>query len=114
MRISDWISDVCSSDLQLRQATRQANSGVLASEVGALRALTLTRESASSVRRKPDHGRLGVGGPKPLNAQRNVIERSGTADRKSVVSGKSVAVRVDLGGGRHLKKKQQHNNNNEI
>src|SRR3546814_17791339 len=29
-------------------------------------------------------------------------------DRKSVVSGKSVSVRVDLGGGRSLKKKNKH------
>src|SRR3546814_17564850 len=32
------------------------------------------------------------------------------ADRKSVVSGKSVSVRVDLGGGRIIKKKQKENN----
>src|SRR3546814_11973616 len=31
-------------------------------------------------------------------------------DRKSVVSGKSVSVRVDLGGSRFIKKKKQHNN----
>src|SRR3546814_15020728 len=30
-------------------------------------------------------------------------------DRKSVVSGKSVFVRVDLGGRRRLKKKKKHN-----
>src|SRR3546814_9903750 len=32
-------------------------------------------------------------------------------DRKSVVSGKSVSVRVDLGGRRIIKKKKQHNKN---
>src|SRR3546814_19308273 len=31
----------------------------------------------------------------------------GGLDRKSVVSGKSVAVSVDLGGGRHIKKKKK-------
>src|SRR3546814_15340203 len=30
-------------------------------------------------------------------------------DRKSVVSGKSVSVRVDLGGGRIIKQKKNHN-----
>src|SRR3546814_17838349 len=34
-----------------------------------------------------------------------------TPDRKSVVSGKSVSVRVDLGGRRIIKKKKQHLNN---
>src|SRR3546814_19603172 len=33
-----------------------------------------------------------------------------TADRKSVVSGKSVSVRVDLGGRRIIKKKNKHQN----
>src|SRR3546814_18289639 len=32
-------------------------------------------------------------------------------DRKSVVSGKSVSVRVDLGGRRIIKKQTRHNNN---
>src|SRR3546814_12707502 len=32
----------------------------------------------------------------------------GVADRKSVVEGKSVSVRVDLGGRRSIKKKMQH------
>src|SRR3546814_17958094 len=34
-------------------------------------------------------------------------------DRKSVVSGKSVSVRVDLGGRRIIKKKKKKKNNNE-
>src|SRR3546814_11956506 len=33
-------------------------------------------------------------------------------DRKSVVSGKSVSVRVDLGGRRIIKKKKTNNNDN--
>src|SRR3546814_19980363 len=39
--------------------------------------------------------------------------RSGTvaADRKSVVEGKSVSVRVDLGGRRIIKKKKKENKN---
>src|SRR3546814_20220215 len=31
-------------------------------------------------------------------------------DRQSVVTGKSVSVRVDLGGSRNIKKKNQHKN----
>src|SRR3546814_17705755 len=48
------------------------------------------------------------------NSSRNFLERwrhqldfpEGRADRKSVVSGKSVAVRLDLGGRRYIKKKK--------
>src|SRR3546814_17630061 len=36
------------------------------------------------------------------------------SDRKSVVSGKSVSVRVDLGGRRYLKKKQKTQHNKRI
>src|SRR3546814_20713198 len=37
------------------------------------------------------------------------IERIQLGDRKSVVEGKSVSVRVDLGGGRLIKKKKKTN-----
>src|SRR3546814_8106278 len=86
MRISDWSSDVCSSDL----ITNPAHL---------------------------------IGGPQALgevgdflleNGKVRVIVQSGLysrdfgvfADRQSVVSGKSVSVRVDLGGRRILKKKK--------
>src|SRR3546814_12100285 len=41
------------------------------------------------------------------SAGRGAPERSTRSDRKSVVWGKSVLVRVDLGGGRGLKKKKK-------
>src|SRR3546814_17310197 len=48
----------------------------------------------------------------------NAPEEIGAVDRKSVVEGKSVSVRVDLGGRRILKKKKKksskHKLNNEI
>src|SRR3546814_13208975 len=75
MRISDWSSDVCSSDL-------------------------------------PDHGPAwrhlllrgrGRGDRTQSDAWSPQTEISG--DRKSVVLGKSVSVRVDLGGRRIIKKK---------
>src|SRR3546814_15210663 len=54
----------------------------------------------SRPRRALEHGRTG--GPiSPASAVR------GRKDRKSVVSGKSVSVRVDLGGRRILKKKKK-------
>src|SRR3546814_12161783 len=79
MRISDWSSDVCSSDLQVRE--ERLDQDLLAREVVEQAALG-------------DAG--GVG---------DRLDR-GAADRKSVVSGKSVSVRVDLGGRRIIKKKR--------
>src|SRR3546814_19534718 len=44
-----------------------------------------------------------------IRAHRTHLEEAGQ-DRKSVVSGKSVSVRVDLGGPRNIKKKKNKNN----
>src|SRR3546814_18121016 len=75
MRISDWSSDVCSSDLVWR-------SGVRRSRVR-LHRLGPDRHRGARSEASPDAG-----------------------DRKSVVEGKRVSVRVDLGGRRLSKKKQ--------
>src|SRR3546814_5509959 len=88
MRISDWSSDVCSSDLLRRGADverlRRAERAIFAKAVpGDIIALFRQRKTAL-----PLHHAQG--------RQR---------DRKSVVSGRSVSVRVDLGGRRILKKK---------
>src|SRR3546814_1162995 len=65
LRISDWSSDVCSSDLGARRGSRRAGAGRRASSADGRR-----RDAAAPQRR----------------------------DRKSVEEGKSVSVRVDLGG----------------
>src|SRR3546814_10571239 len=75
MRISDWSSDVCSSDLTIR-----ARSGPFDMDPAA-------KDRIESI------------GDIDLDS----IKR----DRKSVVEGKSVSVRVDLGGRRIIKKKIQ-------
>src|SRR3546814_16937609 len=54
--------------------------------------------------------RMGERGDIIRTMQRAYTER-GTADRKSVVEGKSVSVRVDLGGRRIINKKK-HNKKN--
>src|SRR3546814_7410816 len=77
MRISDWSSDVCSSDLD--------GDGVGRS--GIQRGDTLHAEH------------LGLADP-----YRFAVDDRGDADRKSVVKGKSVSVRVVLGGRRIIKK----------
>src|SRR3546814_11290633 len=97
MRISDWSSDVCSSDL-----TSSA----------------WPRASCASTGRR-DEGRAACGAHRPRagapSPRRPVRRHPGRAlaevdaavraDRKSVVSGKSVSVRVDLGGRRIIKQK---------
>src|SRR3546814_18521149 len=95
MRISDWSSDVCSSDLralvkfaELDGADRLLGQGFLRFDM---------RDPTKLVARKPGevvrHDVAPAASPGPI------------ADRKSVVTGKSVSVRVDLGGRRIIKKK---------
>src|SRR3546814_20617822 len=102
MRISDWSSDVCSSDLDY---LRRARLGHKMQRVISERP-TLTedawRKASYDVETdallaiiRTDHGR-GRG------ARGSIPE----GDRKSVVWGKSVSVRVDLGGRGSINKKQ--------
>src|SRR3546814_15418269 len=103
MRISDWSSDVCSSDLVVAisddaadrrwiGALRIAESAADA-ELQAVAALhDQCAEHAGVLAapgRMPDHPRLGLL----------------VGDRKSVVEGTSVSVRVDPGGSRIIKQK---------
>src|SRR3546814_12901051 len=94
MRISDWSSDVCSSDLlSTSSATR-------------------VRFNSFPAGRHASHFRLGAStGHTTTHAtcSRKPSEPFATLspkDRKSVVWGKRVSVRVDLGGRRIIKKKQ--------
>src|SRR3546814_11249431 len=73
MRMSDWSSDVCSSDLAVCAGR------------GCGRRVWAPRRAAARV---------------PVHRRRR-------RDRKSVVEGKSVSVRVDLGGRRILTKKDE-------
>src|SRR3546814_14997834 len=106
MRISDWSSDVCSSDLDLR---------------GTGRRLSLD----GGLHLDPQHGRLDdrqlrqrgaaarlPAAPAEHGAARQLLpHRAGLGigrDRKSVVEGKRVSVRVDSGGRRIIKTKKKH------
>src|SRR3546814_12859199 len=118
MRISDWSSDVCSSDLVAPAPQRyQARQGALRLLVvgGSLGAAALNNIVPKAL------GQLSVAerpivthqaGEKHLASLRAEYEKNGVhavchADRKSVVKGKSVSVRVDLGGRRIIKKKNK-------
>src|SRR3546814_18110074 len=91
MRIRDWSSDVCSSDLDrgglLVAAARPARDAWPAHG---------RRMAQRSFRRL---GRNQIG-----PARRALDAAFAPQDRKSVVEGKSVSVRVDLGVGRIIKK----------
>src|SRR3546814_19058852 len=94
MRISDWSSDVCSSDLLFISSAlphrifpplfnRYAGGQMCGSHVD------------NSIRQIPGGGRIRT-------------------DRKSVVAGESVSVRVDHGGRRNIIKKQRKVENNVL
>src|SRR3546814_21121953 len=83
MRISDWSSDVCSSDLAPRASPPRDGHA--------------DRCWADGSRHPQRAGAQCV-------AARD-RDRAARRDRKSVVSGKSVSVRVDLGGRRIITKK---------
>src|SRR3546814_8027761 len=87
MRISDWSSDVCSSDL-------------------ADDAVALLGEKARVPARRPAVAEAALRAA--MDDERDRQFGCGIA-RKSVVQGKSVSVSVDLGGGRIITKKNWDN-----
>src|SRR3546814_16137064 len=115
MRISDWSSDVCSSDLLRMEGCERPGSGRRqAQQVGA---------------RGGEHGRgLASGGARHLppavaqdrsrrgsQAEPAPRGRPGPAtqgDRTRVVEGRNVSVRVDTGGGRFIKNKKEKQSKN--
>src|SRR3546814_16837451 len=97
MRISDWSSDVCSSDLARPARGSDAQAASISTNHSRghdARANGHRAPHACDKRRKKSD--ISVAFPVLPNRDR---------DRKSVVSGKSVSVRVDLGGRRSIKKK---------
>src|SRR3546814_18880466 len=98
MRISDWSSDVCSSDLALRLVFELIRQHATADRQ--------CRERDQDADDEDDHHDLDQR-EATLKARDQDWRRA--IDRKSVVSGTSVEVRVDLGGRRVLKKKMNKN-----
>src|SRR3546814_8288758 len=92
MRIRDWSSDVCSSDLVADGVKIRANSHI---EGAPYRAAWRDREVGEIV--PSDFGLMKLEDPDLATPY---------ADRKSVEEGKSVAGRVDIGGCRIIQKKK--------
>src|SRR3546814_1958498 len=92
MRISDWSSDVCSSDLEA-QARRRGFDAAPGAGQQVVAQFGLEQLDLPAERRLRQAQHLGGTG-----------QAAHFADRKSGVQGKSVSVRVDYGGCRHIKK----------
>src|SRR3546814_11066530 len=105
MRISDWSSDVCSSDLQKLVEKLKQRTGEKTSSLQALGRIERDSVKGRSARHTERWDRL-------RDEQRADREKR-KEDRKSVVWGKSVSVRVDLGGRRIIKKKNTKNQQKE-
>src|SRR3546814_20238233 len=114
MRMSDWSSDVCSSELVqgLAEALRCAQAAELdldklfdAISGGAAQSWQMDKHWKTMAADSFDFG-FAVGWMrKDLGLALAEARANGATDRKSVVSGKSGSVRVDLGGRRIIKKK---------
>src|SRR3546814_13551544 len=103
MRISDWSSDVCSSDLPVQDIDRINKSGQAKVQIGPeLRTIFFGFDTA-----RDELVYSNVKGKNPFKDKRvRQAFYQAIDDRKSVVEGKSVSVRVDLGGRRLSKKKK--------
>src|SRR3546814_19375091 len=109
MRISDWSSDVCSSDLQAdRQKAgehHQHQSGVEAPETHLHQAVVQAQVRATVAQ----HQKSEAQREEAVDAKqrRMGMERRGVQpDRKRDVWGKRVSVRVGFGGGRSITNKK--------
>src|SRR3546814_16278132 len=121
MRISDWSSDVCSSDLP-GSDRRQSRDPAFTNTVEARTVLDWSAVNGTGVSTailpEAQNGlcdftvSMGNGGPllqqlQMLPAGDYVLE--GHRDRKGGVSGKGGCVRVDFGGRRRIKKNKKNN-----
>src|SRR3546814_11156591 len=121
MRISDWSSDVCSSDLRIDPLRRPGRGLGRHAQDHPLRPAAQTQprrdgEGRGRTGRRAEAEGPPVGistrrGPQILTTTILELPMAGQdPTRKSVVKGKSVSVRVDIGGRRIIKKKQEKDN----
>src|SRR3546814_16319077 len=112
MRISDWSSDVCSSDLEVaigerverecrgERAHRRRHLLGRHPALGGAGLVILAHRRCAAIERLLLHL-----DDRHRDSRRQEVHRNAAAqDRKSVVSGKSVSVRVDLGGRSTIQK----------
>src|SRR3546814_19088341 len=113
MRISDWSSDVCSSDLATSHKLKFTRSP--SSLCHPCRAPRSPKYDPAETARRPISSPpcdRQLAPSKETDEMRHTkIEIRSAVDRKSVVKGKRVSVRVDLGGRRIIKKKNNKTKN---
>src|SRR3546814_17220875 len=118
MRISDWSSDVCSSDLLTSsdtsrpRRTRRSDSVAKASAgmgtdsaLGTPRCLSSSRAAWTRFCTSLSTSALGTS---------NLPASTRASERKSVVEGKRVSVGVDLGGRRILNKNKKTTDDSDL
>src|SRR3546814_20182462 len=125
LRISDWSSDVCSSDLPAAGPRRGGAAPCRGHAEAELCRTRLARGPHADgpvrrdrrqhvARRRREHRRLRglpASGRSTARAARDGV--AGGRDRKSVVEGKGVSVRVNPGGRRIINKKKEEENNHK-
>src|SRR3546814_18058622 len=114
MRISDWSSDVCSSDLggeMPRQLGREQRASDRRAHRPAHDASHTHQGPESCYTRKEQPSDIAKGSAKDQHRSKNTACRARPKGeyRQSVVQGTRVSVRVDSGGPRTLKKKNTIN-----
>src|SRR3546814_17043259 len=109
MRISDWSSDVCSSDLR-HQPNLTGGWSESTHEIAALHGEPQYAGGIEDRRMWIARPRFGHRELPDLTGRRVEAANEPCRDRKSVVSGKRVSGRVDPGGRRIINKKKYINN----
>src|SRR3546814_19707448 len=103
MRISDWSSDVCSSDLSVTtQQSRRCRGSLTSGDSSTSSMVTALGRKASGLYWAWWDAATLISASCSLVVPISYMWRR--ADRKSVVSGTRVVVRVDLGGRQKFKK----------
>src|SRR3546814_16580151 len=102
MRISDWSSDVCSSDLTTASGHATTAGTQAANAATSATAAATAKTNAETAETNAETAETNAETAATLASER--VQK----DRKSVVAGKSVSVRVDLGGCRIIKKKNKN------
>src|SRR3546814_12740188 len=105
MRISDWSSDVCSSDLNRGRPRPTSISMALSMPKGT--DPDIVHDAARAFARVELSERFSYALALHTDTDQPHVHIT-VADRKSVVQGKRMSVRVDLGGRRIIKKKKKN------
>src|SRR3546814_19422820 len=113
MRISDWSSDVCSSDLILKHSDQTPLCAELLYRAftesglppGVFQFVHATHDTVARIMRAPEINYVSFTGS--VFGGTAVEQACAGRERKSVGSGKRVAVSVGPGEGRRIKKKKE-------